>query len=482
MLEGLEITVLLSSAAADENPFFRIDSEFFRKEFNAIPKFPRRLGDIAIIRSGTTPIDRDDELRTGVVLLKTADIRNSVLTPNNTEYYYIKPDIAARMSKTMLHCEDVLINIVGATTDVIGRVGLVPDGFPEANITQAMALIRITDDIFQPSAVFAFLAGKFGQLQVRKLARPTGQYNLNLQEVSSIAIPIFSHTFNYAINLLVKNAHKYMMHRNFSIKEADKLFIGAIGLVNWQPPEPLTYTRRASETFDAERLDAEHFQPKFKALLNQIRKACPDHASLCEVILPVKNGYDFRDFTDAGTPYIRVGDISGCRINLENASRVPINIKQVSKNIELKIGDVLFTRKGSFGNAAPVRAGDEHAIISSEIMLIRLRDEAKNKIAPEYLAMFFNSLAGQYQAEQWAHGAAFYSVAQDDLDRFIIPILPQKIQEDLIEKLHQSETARQKAYNLLYVAKRSVEIAIEKSEEKAIEFLESKIKEDEQND
>ena len=59
---------------------FRFDAEYYQNDFlnlmSDLSKVPTELlGNIAVIRSGTTPRDRDDELTEGVNLLKTNDIR-----------------------------------------------------------------------------------------------------------------------------------------------------------------------------------------------------------------------------------------------------------------------------------------------------------------------------------------------------------------------------------------------------------------------
>jgi len=192
--------------------------------------------------------------------------------------------------------------------------------------------------------------------------------------------------------------------------------------------------------------------------------------------MPIKNGYDFREFVDNGTPYIRVGDIKNCRIDLEGAEKVAINSKDIMKDVALRVGDVLFTRKGSFGNAANVREDEQHSIISSEIMLIRLKKSQDHNILPEFLSLFFNSIVGGYQAEKWAHGAAFYSIAQDDLNRFFVPILSFDDQMILKELLDKAELARRNAHFMLQRAKRAVEIAIEQSEAAALDYLAAEIK------
>jgi len=221
----------------------------------------------------------------------------------------------------------------------------------------------------------------------------------------------------------------------------------------------------------AGRFDAEHFQPKFATLLDTLRNTGIALQKLGEIIKPVKNGFDCRDFCNEGTPYIRFADVKQGRLEIDGCARIPLKARDLPKDVTLAVGDILFTRKGSYGNAAHVRPGFEHAIISSEIMLIRRKTAFLETILPEYLALYFNSKAGALQAEKWAHGVAFYSISQDDLARFVIPILPMPKQKDLKAKTDEAENARQESRRLLETAKRAVEIAIEDGEEAARKFL-----------
>ena len=51
---------------------------------------------------------------------------------------------------------------------------------------------------------------------------------------------------------------------------AEQTLLQALGLKNWQPPEPLTYTRSASEAHSAARFDAEYFAPRVEQLLSKL--------------------------------------------------------------------------------------------------------------------------------------------------------------------------------------------------------------------
>ena len=133
----------------------------------------------------------------------------------------------------------------------------------------------------------------------------------------------------------------------------------------------------------------------------------------------------------------------------------------VQKDVGLQIGDILFTRKGTYGNVAVVRQGQEQAIISSEIMLLRLRKNLDWPILPDYLALFLNSSLGYQQVERRVHGVAYYSISQPDLAEVQIVIPPVSLQKRLAEKVQLSLAAEQDAKRLLAEAKTHVERMIE---------------------
>ena len=163
------------------------------------------------------------------------------------------------------------------------------------------------------------------------------------------------------------------------------------------------------------RVDPEYYQPKYLDLMSQLDRC--NTQPLKTFIYPIQNGLDYREFSEDGTPYIRVGDIHDGRIHIESAVKVPIRIEDVTKDIALRTGDILFTRKGTFGQAAIVRKGGERIIISSEIMLLRLRNEiiSDGTISAKYLSTFLNSQVGYLQVKRQVHGMAYYSISQSDL-------------------------------------------------------------------
>ena len=215
----------------------RYDAEYFRPEYlatlNTIKNHYYLPNDkISSIKSGTTPKDRDEGLKEGIVLLKTGNIRDNILFYDRSNYFHISNEINYRMRKTELKENDVLLNIVGATTDVIGRTSIIPKDFPKSNITQAMVFCRIIEPQVKPEFLFIFFQTKFGKNQTKRLARPTGQFNLNLQEVGQFIIPILPKSFQLQIEQFVKKAHTKQTHSKELYREAEELLLEELGLLN----------------------------------------------------------------------------------------------------------------------------------------------------------------------------------------------------------------------------------------------------------
>lgn len=447
----------------------RFDSSYFMKEFLSLTRFPNAIGDIALVRSGTTPTDRDDDLTDGVVLLKTVDVQNRPLnTADSDVFYRISPEIAKRMEKTRLESKDVLINIVGATTDVVGRVALVPADFPEANITQAMALIRTAGSLCVPEVLFCFLAGKFGQAQVRRLARPTGQYNLNLPEVESFTIPNFSANLSDRIRLCVGAASGMREQSKQQLQHAEITLSKHIGLAAWSPPEDLSYVCSSSEAFAAGRLDAEHYQPRFAALLALI-DATGNGASLGDCLAENKRGKQ-PNYADTGLPVVNSKHVLRNDVRLDADNRLAAF---AADDLLISKGDVLVngTGVGTIGRTAAY-LHECQAVPDNHVTILR----PKKDLDPVYLSMFLNSIAGQFQVEQRLRGSSGQiELYPNDISDFRVWIAPTAIQKLIREHVEQSFAQRQRATQLLDAAKRAVEIAIEDSEAAALTYLKGMI-------
>ena len=101
-----------------------------------------RLGQITNkIGSGSTPRGgREVYVKEGVPFLRSQNVWNDGLHLDDVAC--ITPEEHERMSGTAVLGNDVLLNITGAS---LGRCALVPSEFGEANVSQHVTIIRLTD-------------------------------------------------------------------------------------------------------------------------------------------------------------------------------------------------------------------------------------------------------------------------------------------------------------------------------------------------
>lgn len=468
MLEGLEVSIVNNISVKKESYSFRWDSEFFKKEF-LFELFKMNsfkiLSDICEIKSGTTPVDRNDNLKVGIVLLKTNDIRNNILL-SEENYYFIDNKTNLKMKKTQLLPNDVLVNIVGATTNVIGRVAIINENFPTSNITQAMALCRIkTNEDYIAEYLFTFLTTSYGNKQVRRIARQTGQFNMNLIELGEFKIFKSSMIFQYQIKAIINKVYEFKKLSNDILINTEKYLFKEIGFTEWQPSLENKTIKKFSESYiRSERLDAEYYQPKYDELMKMIKKN--KYATLSEIVQIKKSIEPGSDaYQTVGIPFLRVANISKYEIS---DTDIYLNEKEFNdKNLKPDKDTILFSKDGSVGIAYKLEENID-AITSSALLHLKVKD---NNVLPDYLTLVLNSKLVQLQAERDSGGSIIQHWRKEEIENVLIPLLEMDKQIEISNEIKKSFTLRKQSKDLLERAKRAVEIAIEEGEEKALEYI-----------
>lgn len=173
------------------DPYYH--NEYFEKAFKCLRDTSKykliRLSDIStLITSGITPKSGGDDYidsEHGIAFIRSGniDIMGDVDFDN---LLYIKREIHdTRMKSSKVQDGDIMIAIVGAT---IGQVGIY-HSTREANINQAIALVRLKDG-YNPEYIKEMIKSSIGQLNLDRLKRPVARANINLEEISSMLIPI----------------------------------------------------------------------------------------------------------------------------------------------------------------------------------------------------------------------------------------------------------------------------------------------------
>lgn len=438
----------------------RIDSTFFLKEYlnHKSFEFPYKLNQIANIKSGTTPADRDDDLKEGVMLLKTNNIRNNILNKYSDINYFIHEEVNKKMKSSELKEYDVLVNIVDATLDVVGRVGYVTNSLPKSNITQAMSFLRLKNEYktdFIPAYLFIFLQSKFGKIQLNRHSRPTGQYNLNNEELGAVRVIKLDISVQEKIEELVNISLSTLIESNQFYQSAQNLLLEHLGLKDFNPPTQTVNIKSFADSFGTSgRLDAEFYQEKYESYLKKIQaypNGCEPIRTACKLkdanYTPKDNQtYQYIELSNIGNS----GEITGASLDL--GCNLPSRARRkVSKN------DVLVSSiEGSLASCAIVSEQYHQALCSTGFYVV-----SSEKINSETLLMLFKSEPIQQLLKQGCSGTILTAINKDEFLNIPLPLVDVNIQTQISDLIQQSDRLRQESQALLEEAKRKVEQAIE---------------------
>ena len=226
-----------------------------------------------------------------------------------------------------------------------------------------------------------------------------------------------------------------------------------------------------SETFKAKgRLDAEYYQPKYDALiqiLSEFRcKKLGGSNGIVNIKKSIEPGSDA--YKSQGIPFVRVSDINKFGIS-DPEICLSEDVVENTSSLYPQKGTILFSKDGSIGIAYKM---EEAAQIITSGALLHLSIKDVEAVLPDYLTLVLNSLAVQLQAERDSNGAIIKHWKPSEIEDVIIPILDVDTQKIIASKVQESFALRKKSKELLNYAMTAVEIAIEKSEEQALKWLE----------
>jgi len=436
----------------------RLDAEYYQPEYLDNDRNLERTGFDCLqklsaieITKGETPLWRGDEyVERGIPFLRSENLIPGGLDLSNL--VFISEKVNARMKRSKIFPNDVLVAIVGAT---IGQTGLAMDSYAEYNTNQAIAIVRPRNEEIA-SYLAIILETKFCQFQIDRLKGGGSRDNLDLHEVKIIKIPKVSlSTIDYCSSIIQKmRILEKQIESLYS--QAEELLLEELGLKDFKIEDDLTYIVNSLDAESAHRADAEYFKPKYNTLISKVKVQMSKLGDLVSIKKGIEPGSE--EYQDEGKLFIRVSSLS--KNGIEDKDQKYLNdelYEKLKKDYEPKVGEILLTKDATPG-IAYVLKGPVEGIISGGILRLKL----KNDIGPEYLALCINSIIGQWQAERDAGGSVITHWKPEQIKNLFIPILPKPTQQKITDLVQKSHQASKKSKELLEEAKRKVEEMIEK--------------------
>ncbi|MGA8118988.1 restriction endonuclease subunit S [Rouxiella badensis] len=202
-----------------------------------------RLGQITNkIGSGSTPRGgRDVYVKKGIPFLRSQNVWNDGL--HLDDIACITPEEHERMSGTAVLGNDVLLNITGAS---LGRCTLVPSEFGEANVSQHVTIIRLTDPQLCEYLHICILS-PYTQSMIWERQVGMAREGLSKKVLEQFEIPLPPIAEQHRIVALVKELMRFcdVMERQLkrSLQVAEKLAVASVasitGIAIEQEEEPM---------------------------------------------------------------------------------------------------------------------------------------------------------------------------------------------------------------------------------------------------
>lgn len=479
LLEGLEIAEIRFRDAMDGTDTSRIDPEYFNHaalETLKLIKGDMTLGDLVqdgyrVVYETTEAIDREIGEKEGLpFFLQAADITTPFI--NAESMVCVAEADWIRYPKGRIQPGELLIEVKGKAE----KIALVPDDFPPKTLVTGTCFKLTTKNRVDQYFLAAYLTCRYGQILKDRLKSNLLVSYLAKDDLYRLPVPNLSPALKANIRSVFNDCFEKDREARALMESAEETLLKALGLDNWQAPEPLSYVRNSGEAFAAGRLDAEHFQEKFYAARAALTSmGAKRFIPLPELLKSLTNGHTplRHDLSVGEVPFLCAEHVTDFNLGFNSEKRILLQHHENElARTAVRNGDVLLTIKGRIGNAAIAENVPGSVNINQDVALLRFTDA----LPLWYIVAYLNCRFGKLQSEKMATGAINPFLGLFSIRQFEVPEFSREIMNDIAFKTQANVTAarnaKQHATRLLDAAKRAVEIAIEDSEAAALIFLE----------
>lgn len=467
----MQYSVVNYKTVKKESHSLRIDADFFRADYLNIQKELqnkpyKKLSEYNVKIKHPTEIKRE-YCENGVLFLRAQNVRPLQIDIENNPVYISDHD-AELLKNNLIKTKDILLTRTGAN---FGQCAIYLEN--QKAIASSHTFIIKSGEI-NPFFLAVFLNTSFGRKLIDK-----GMYGGLQPEVApfflyQIPLPIFK-IIPDLIEKIYLLSQKYIEISKNLYFQAEQLLLSELGLLDWKPKHKLAFVKTFSDTKKSDRFDAEYFQPKYEEIIEAIKKykgGFDELGNLLKIKKSVEPGSEA--YQENGIPFVRVSNISKFELSTNNQQFISGELYSELKAHQPKKGEILLSKDATPGMAYYLNEEPQKMIVSSGILRLKMDTQ---KILPEYLTLVLNSVICQKQIERDAGGSIINHWRPDQAKATIIPILKNDKQEEIKGLVEKSFNDRKLSKSLLEIAKRGVEMAIEKNEAEAEKWIKNNLKE-----
>jgi len=431
----------------------RIEADYYRPHYlevaarlEAIKSVPltRHLG---YLTDGTHVTPK--YVTEGVPFLSSSDIDPFIVAP------VIEKFISETEHSRLRHCQPDGGDILMSKSGRIGSCAVVPSSINKGdwNIYEGVALLRTAG--VDPHYIAAFLNSKYGQSQIRRELKGVAQPHLHLEDIRRLKLFVPEPCEMVDVSALVTGGMQQAESAHRIFRDAQSALEAELGLDKLTFQKPVGYIANFSELETSHRSDAQHYQPRFKQLIDHL-SGFPS-ARLREIRSLNRRGLQPIYMRNGQVDVVNSQHLGPKHIDYDGLEKTSTKEFSAAPEAHIQKDDLLIYTTGAYIGRTNVYLSDAHAMASNHVNIIRLHPG----IDPAYMALVFQSIVGQFQTQQHARGSAQAELYPSDIDRFVVPLLDGGKQKTIGGLLRESLVKQQESQTLLDQAKTRVEQLIE---------------------
>jgi len=355
-----------------------------------------------------------------------------------------------------LEFNDILFNRTNSF-EFVGRTGILKHN---TEAVFASYLIKVVPDkeYILPEFLMVYLNTKFGIGQIKRRAMHSiNQANVSASELKRIPIPIIEKGYQQKIATLVDDTYKLKDKSSKLYIQAEQLLEQELGLDKIEFENPISHKASFSEVLNFFRIDSEYFRPRYRQIRELIGSYQNGHEPLLANINGISPNINPKNTPNDSFHYIelsninpRIGVVTG--FNEVKGKNAPSRAKRL-----VDAGDIIASSVvGSVDKSALISNDEADYLASTGFFQFR-----SDTYSPEFLLILVKSLIFQEQLRQQATGGILSAVPDSNLRHVIIPVVPEKLQDEITGLVKKSHENYRKSQLLLAQAKQRVEELIE---------------------
>jgi len=457
----------------EEGVSFRFDAEFFHPRALLFEKRINGLHGKTIEEYGCTVVSgpfgssltSDAYLKSGIPFVRISDLRDFIIDTN--ELTYISPENHVRLSSSKLNVGDFVLSKVGNT---IGIVSIVTPDIGECNISENNLGIRFPKEcaIEDRKFILAFLNSEVGQIQILRAISGNAQPKLNVSDAELIRVPIVTPKLIKTISDIIDQAIILIGRSKQYYTQAEQTLLSELGLVNWKPKHRLSFVKNFSDTQASDRIDAEYFQPMYDGILEAVKKYRYGFEPVGTLFK--QNRSSFKNKPDELYRYVEISSVNVLSGEIDSLSLIG---KELPANAKIKLnnGDLIISKVRTYrGAVAIVQDG---GLIGSGAFTV-LKESERMNIETAYV--YFKSAPILRLSLKYNAGTSYPVIDDKDILNLPFPLMPEETQKTIKQRVVEMYDAKALSKRLFDIAKRGVEMAIEKSEKDAQNWIDAELK------